>query len=305
MGRKKQQAPPQGAPPQFGPPPGPPQGWPPQGGPPQDAPTQTFGQPPPGTAPPTVVAPPPRPPGPAFPPAPRPGDHPGGRHRSSSRVLNWSLVATLTAILLAAVAIVLWRNGALPSAAGAAASESTAAEDSSAGTTDSADATDAAGGSGGTDGSGSESGDAGDAGSFSLPPLPTDPGTGDGDGSTGTEPDPGTIGADGDLGLAVPMAQPACDGSFAVILASVTDPAQYASGVEAWLAQYPGSSYMLTEGSCSSLRQATPEGNQIYAVFAGPFPDQGQACSVRAKYGDGAYVKVLDDVTPPEQIASC
>jgi serine/threonine-protein kinase len=294
----------------------------------QQGPPQAWPAPAPSAEPHTVVAPPvngaattpefpapPPPTGPSFPPAPRPGVPPTGRHRSSSRTLSLSLVATLTAILLAAVAIVLWRNNALPEAAGAATTDSPASETASPSDDGSGSSAGSDSGSSDSGSSDSGSGDPGD-GSVALPPLPGDtggettlPGDTGGEttlpGDTGGEttlPD-GT--SDGDLGLSVPASAPACDGSWIVVLASVTDPAQYATGVQSWLDQYPGSQYLLTEGSCASLRQATPEGNLIYAVYSGPYTSPDQACGVRAKYGDQTYVKVLDEQTPPEQIWTC
>jgi serine/threonine-protein kinase len=54
-----------------------------------------------------------------------------------------------------------------------------------------------------------------------------------------------------------------------------------------------------------SMRQRTPEGSQIYAVYLGPFPDQATACSVRAGIGGGADAKRMDNATPAEQLWQC
>jgi hypothetical protein len=186
------------------------------------------------------------------------------------------VLAAVTAILLVAVAIVLWRNGVLPTAAGTEERPTSSGAGTSDGTT-----------TGGTTNS---------DGTVLPPPLPggaTDPGTTDGT-------------TNGDLGLAVPITQPACDGSWVVFLGSSTDPTQYQAAIGGLLTRYPGSSYLLTSGSCTSLRQADTDGNPIYAVYTGPYPSQDEACAARAQSGDPhAYVKVLDNTTPPDQIWTC
>ena len=117
---------------------------------------------------------------------------------------------------------------------------------------------------------------------------------------------PPTVGAGGDpLGLGVPMAPPACDGSWVVILGSATDPASYAADVSALLSTTAEAKYVLTQGTCASLRQQTPEGQQIYAVYLGPYPDQASACAVKLAAGVQAYVKQMDQTTPPDQTWSC
>ena len=62
---------------------------------------------------------------------------------------------------------------------------------------------------------------------------------------------------------------------------------------------------MLTPGQCTSLRQSTAEGSQIYAVYLGPYPDQASACSTSTGIGNGAYVKQMDPTIPPEQTWEC
>jgi serine/threonine-protein kinase len=111
----------------------------------------------------------------------------------------------------------------------------------------------------------------------------------------------------GDLGLSTPISRPACDSSWVVFVGSAVDAATYADDVAAQLAAHPGAAYLLTEGGCSSLRQRLPDGRSIYAVYLGPFPTQAAACAERngLGVGVGAYVKVLDDVTPAEQIWEC
>jgi hypothetical protein len=107
------------------------------------------------------------------------------------------------------------------------------------------------------------------------------------------------------LGLGVAMTSPACDGTWVVILGSATDPATHADDVTALLSSNPEAKYVLTEGACSSLRQRTADGNQIYAVYLGPYPDQAAACTVSTGIGGGVYVKRMDDTTPSDQTWEC
>jgi hypothetical protein len=145
-----------------------------------------------------------------------------------------------------------------------------------------------------------------EAGTDSAPELPSFGGATD-DGDTGdapstpTEPDA----ANGDLGLSVPISSPACDSTWVVFLGASTDPATYVSDLSALLASQPGAQYLLTEGGCASMRQQLPDGSLIYSVYLGPFPDQASACATRNGIGGLAYVKRMDNVTPPEQLWEC
>jgi serine/threonine-protein kinase len=89
-----------------------------------------------------------------------------------------------------------------------------------------------------------------------------------------------------------------------VFLGSAVDPDTYPEDVAVLLADHPGAEYLLTEDSCASLRQEL-DGNRIYSVYEGPYPDQATACAARARVGGDAYVKRLDDTTPPEQLWTC
>jgi serine/threonine-protein kinase len=89
-----------------------------------------------------------------------------------------------------------------------------------------------------------------------------------------------------------------------VILGSAVDPTAYESEVTGLLARHPGASYLLTEGSCSSLRQRV-DGNLIYAVYLGPFPSPDAACTTRNRMGADSYVKRLDTTTPADRLWSC
>jgi cell division septation protein DedD len=109
----------------------------------------------------------------------------------------------------------------------------------------------------------------------------------------------------GSLDVWVPMTRPACDGSWVVFLGAATDPAAYEADVRTLLSSQPTAKYVLTQGSCSSMRQALPDGTLIYTVYVGPYPDQAAACSARAAIGGAAYVKRMDDVTPADQLWQC
>lgn len=109
----------------------------------------------------------------------------------------------------------------------------------------------------------------------------------------------------GDLGLAVPISSPTCDGSWLVFLGAATDAAAYASDVSTLLAGHPEAQYTLTQGGCSSMRQQLDDGSLIYAVYVGPYPDQASACVAKAGLGDAAYVKRMDNSTPAEQLWQC
>ena len=80
---------------------------------------------------------------------------------------------------------------------------------------------------------------------------------------------------------------------------------KYADGASTLLAGRSDARYLLTEGGCSSMRQRTAEGAQIYAVYVGPYPDQAAACAERSAIGGNAYVKRMDNSTPPEQLWTC
>jgi len=105
-----------------------------------------------------------------------------------------------------------------------------------------------------------------------------------------------------DLGLATAMRTPACDGSFIVILGSAVTPARYRADVQRFLDAHPGAAYLHAPTTgCGSLRQQL-NGADIYAVYSGPFATKESACARRS---GGAYVKRLDNTTPPTQAITC
>ncbi len=111
-----------------------------------------------------------------------------------------------------------------------------------------------------------------------------------------------SVSAGTDLGLATAMSTPACDGSFIVILGSAVTPARYRADVQRFLDAHPGAAYLHAPTTgCGSLRQQL-NGADIYAVYGGPFATKDSACAQRS--GD-AYVKRLDNTTPPTQAITC
>ena len=132
-------------------------------------------------------------------------------------------------------------------------------------------------------------------GALDLPSVGTDAPTSAAP-STSAVPQP-----TGDLHVGVPMSSPACDSTWVVFLGATLDPAN----VSRLMAGRPDAKYLLTRGGCSSMRQQLPDGSPIYAVYVGPYPDQAAACAARSAIGGNAYVKRMDNSTPPEQMWTC
>jgi len=109
----------------------------------------------------------------------------------------------------------------------------------------------------------------------------------------------------GDLGLPTPMSHPNCIGGGIVVLGNVTTPGIYAAGVQNLLNAHPGASYLRTDQACPSLRQASDEGNPIYAVFKFAGATQREICTAVRAAGGGAYGKWLDYSTDPAYIIPC
>jgi serine/threonine-protein kinase len=109
----------------------------------------------------------------------------------------------------------------------------------------------------------------------------------------------------GDLGLTTRMSRPACNGQGIVILGSVTTPGQYPEGVQRLLDAHPGASYIRTDQSCPSLRQADDEGDPIYAVYRPAGTTQSQVCAGVDAAGSGAYGKWMNYTTDPAHIIPC
>ncbi len=108
-----------------------------------------------------------------------------------------------------------------------------------------------------------------------------------------------------DLGIpGHPMSAPACDGSYIVHLAAATTPGGYVSAISNLLTRYPGSSYLRTNATCSSLRPSDNDGDPIYSVFYGPYATLPEACAALSR-APGAYVRILDVVTAPGTSQGC
>jgi hypothetical protein len=117
------------------------------------------------------------------------------------------------------------------------------------------------------------------------------------------QPPPSSEG--GPLNVNVPISRPACDGTGIVVLGSVTTPGQYAEGVQRLLNANPGASYLRTDQSCPSLRQATADGNPIYAVYRVAGRSESAVCDAVRGAGGNAYGKWLDTTHAPDYIIPC
>ncbi|SEH48025.1 serine/threonine protein kinase [Mycolicibacterium rutilum] len=122
-----------------------------------------------------------------------------------------------------------------------------------------------------------------------------------GDGSTASGPRQSS----NDLNVSVPMSHPPCDGSGIVVLANAVTPGRYDSEIQRYLNMYPGSSYLRTDESCSSLRRRDDAGNPIYAVYRPAGRTQSQVCSAVRAAGGTAYGKWLDNTTDPRHMIQC
>lgn len=109
----------------------------------------------------------------------------------------------------------------------------------------------------------------------------------------------------GDLGLGTPMSKPLCNGQGIVVLGNVTTPGQYESGIQRLLNLHPGASYLRTDQSCPSLRQADDEGDPIYTVYRPAGDTQYEVCAAVYAAGGDAYGKVMDHITDPAWQVPC
>jgi serine/threonine-protein kinase len=101
------------------------------------------------------------------------------------------------------------------------------------------------------------------------------------------------------------MSHPACDGTGIVVLGSAVTPGRYDTDVRRMLAANPGASYLRTDQSCPSLRQATDTGDPIYAVYRVAGRTQQDVCSAVKAAGGDAYGKWLNYTTDPAYIIPC
>jgi serine/threonine protein kinase len=130
-----------------------------------------------------------------------------------------------------------------------------------------------------------------------FPPVP-------GTGAPPSSSQPVTPSAD--LGVGTPMSTPECDGSYIVIVGSAIAEDRYADDVQRFLDEHPGAKYLhAVSTGCSSLRKVYTDGTEIYAAYYGPFRDLDEACARSAEEGGGAFVRTLDNTTPPGEVESC
>jgi hypothetical protein len=125
--------------------------------------------------------------------------------------------------------------------------------------------------------------------------------------STTTTVSTSTDARSADLGVpGHPIAAPPCDGSYIVFVVQATDPNLDIdrNQVTLELQQHPGTTYIRTSITCSSLAPTTAEGNPIYSVIRGPYPTRSEACAVSTAYPD-AYVKILVDTGTPSGREAC
>lgn len=109
----------------------------------------------------------------------------------------------------------------------------------------------------------------------------------------------------GDLAIpGRPMQRPPCTGEYITIFASAVGAQATADGIADVLEAYPGTEYLRTDQTCSSLRPDV-DGAPIYVVYRGPFAFAEDACTARAEGPEGAYAKQLSNDVPPDQVVSC
>ena len=128
----------------------------------------------------------------------------------------------------------------------------------------------------------------------SAPPVETATRTTEPETSEATDSAPRR--ATGDLGLATPISTPPCDGSTVTVVFNAIRPGRYVDDVSDALRRHPGASYLRTDQSCSSLKQAE-NGNPIYAVYL-PGSSLADTCATKARIGGEVYARRLDDSTP-------
>jgi serine/threonine-protein kinase len=109
----------------------------------------------------------------------------------------------------------------------------------------------------------------------------------------------------GDLALPTPMSTPPCNGQRILVLGNVTTPGLYPDGVRRLLNAYPGSSYLRTDQSCPSLRQADDEGDPIYTVYRYAGMSDAEARAAVCAQGGDAYGKRLDYTSEPTHQIRC
>lgn len=138
-----------------------------------------------------------------------------------------------------------------------------------------------------------------------VPTLPTATTAAPGGATTTTAaPAPGDT-VPGDLAVADrPMQRPVCSGGYITVIGSNVASRTSPAGIAELLEQYPGSEYLRTDQSCRSLDRSG-EGEPVYVVFFGPFPESTDACIARDDGPDGAYARQLSDEVGPDHFVDC
>lgn len=109
-----------------------------------------------------------------------------------------------------------------------------------------------------------------------------------------------------DLGLETPISSPKCDGGYIVIVGSAVAKDRYAADIQRFLDEHPGAEYLhAISTGCGSLRKVYDDGTEIYAAYYGPYSTEQEACARRNETGGEAFVRTLDDTTPPAQVVPC
>ena len=120
-----------------------------------------------------------------------------------------------------------------------------------------------------------------------------------------TAPGAGDGAIPGDLAIpGRPMSRPPCEGGYITIVASAVGDQATAGGIAAVLDAHPGSEYLRTDQTCSSLRPDV-DGEPIYVVYLGPYAFDTDACAARAEGPEGAYAKQLSNEVAPDQVVNC
>jgi serine/threonine-protein kinase len=134
--------------------------------------------------------------------------------------------------------------------------------------------------------------------------FPGQPGTGAP--TSTTRPDTPPDAPPADLNLSTPISAPACDGRYIVIVGSAVDKDRYPEDVQRFLDENPGAKYLhAVSTGCGSLRKVYDDGTEIYAAYYGPYTSQTEACAKKDQAGGGAFVRTLDNTTPPAHVVSC
>lgn len=108
-----------------------------------------------------------------------------------------------------------------------------------------------------------------------------------------------------DLGVpGHPITQPPCDGGYITVLGSAIGDQATAASMRVVLDKYPGSNYLRTDVTCSSLTPSS-NGQPIYVVYFGPFATDREACAARSQGPKDAYVRRLSNDLPPTHSVSC